>query len=560
MRSPPPTRQRPPPSPTRAMDIPAAGHTPHALQIPQLSPAQAAGAGPSGGTTGNSASSGGGEYLSLSVGTVVAGLSAAAFPSPGSSPSISFVVGSQPAAPVASKYAAEFEQLELLGRGGFGKVSRVRNRLDGNIYAIKRIKLNPARTFKRVLREVLLLSRLAHHHIVRYHTAWIEAPQEPEESTSHSAQHRAAPQTPRRDEDSWSDGSLSPRSRSTTPRQQRPRNTYLYIQMEHCPRTLRDLLDSALIDDKHPSAVGPAAFWDLSQQLLDGLTYLHQEGVVHRDLTPSNVFIVQNGASYVVKIGDFGLATNVLSEGSPHAPAMNSMPLDGPTDDDVLTETGAGPPAIHDMLFPDDSQAFEEAESPPAASAAEPPSEPPICEHTDEMGTLAYRAPEVKRNRPYTEKVDIFSMGVILFELVYPFSTRMERWVVLDKLRRAVYPADFDARLDAFMPELSAGDAGSHHTLRDLITCMLGAAPERRPSALHVSNTVRMLARFHGQQQQSQTPSSILKRRSSVEEVEADAEVRALRLKVAALEAELEAKDQEIAALRRNHRDRKSVV
>ena len=42
-----------------------------------------------------------------------------------------------------SRYAADFEEIMSLGRGGFGQVFKVRNRIDNRFYAIKRIALNP---------------------------------------------------------------------------------------------------------------------------------------------------------------------------------------------------------------------------------------------------------------------------------------------------------------------------------------------------------------------------------------------------------------------------------
>jgi serine/threonine protein kinase len=101
-----------------------------------------------------------------------------------------------PAVDVSDTSLTDFEQLERLGQGGFGTVYKVRNKLDGRIYAVKRVLLSskdPALS-ERVLREaripavfvqlqvrdiesitsnaclqVLTLSRLTHTHIVRYY-------------------------------------------------------------------------------------------------------------------------------------------------------------------------------------------------------------------------------------------------------------------------------------------------------------------------------------------------------------------------------------------------------
>jgi hypothetical protein len=79
-----------------------------------------------------------------------------------------------------SRYREEFDELERLGRGGFGSVWKVRNKLDGCVYAIKRIRFHfrgamVGCTLNRKLhREVKTLAQLDHPNIVRYHIAWIE--------------------------------------------------------------------------------------------------------------------------------------------------------------------------------------------------------------------------------------------------------------------------------------------------------------------------------------------------------------------------------------------------
>ncbi|NXW93799.1 E2AK1 kinase, partial [Alopecoenas beccarii] len=75
-----------------------------------------------------------------------------------------------------SRYLNEFDEIARLGKGGYGKVYKVRNKLDGQFYAIKKINIKKAtrRDCMKVLREVKVLAGLQHRNIVGYHTAWME--------------------------------------------------------------------------------------------------------------------------------------------------------------------------------------------------------------------------------------------------------------------------------------------------------------------------------------------------------------------------------------------------
>lgn len=56
-----------------------------------------------------------------------------------------------------SRYRSEFEELEFLGRGGGGQVVKARNRLDGHLYAVKKIRLPDDRASEiKILREVTI--------------------------------------------------------------------------------------------------------------------------------------------------------------------------------------------------------------------------------------------------------------------------------------------------------------------------------------------------------------------------------------------------------------------
>ncbi|KAM9305517.1 eukaryotic translation initiation factor 2-alpha kinase 1 [Gastrophryne carolinensis] len=80
-----------------------------------------------------------------------------------------------------SRYLNEFEEIAQLGKGGYGKVYKVRNKLDGQYYAIKKILIKKVsrRDCKKVLREVKVLAGLQHPNIVGYNTAWMEHVQPP---------------------------------------------------------------------------------------------------------------------------------------------------------------------------------------------------------------------------------------------------------------------------------------------------------------------------------------------------------------------------------------------
>lgn len=83
--------------------------------------------------------------------------------------------GSMPTpVPAVSRYATDFIELGQLGKGGYGRVVKARNKLDGQDYAIKIIRQKKASKMTSSLGEVMLLSRLTHSYLVRYFQAWVE--------------------------------------------------------------------------------------------------------------------------------------------------------------------------------------------------------------------------------------------------------------------------------------------------------------------------------------------------------------------------------------------------
>ena len=77
---------------------------------------------------------------------------------------------------VTSRFLTDFENIMPVAEGGFGQVFKATNKLDKNVYAIKKMILNYDNTenVKKLGLEVQTLSKLTHEHVVRYYQAWTE--------------------------------------------------------------------------------------------------------------------------------------------------------------------------------------------------------------------------------------------------------------------------------------------------------------------------------------------------------------------------------------------------
>ncbi|EMR72131.1 putative serine threonine-protein kinase gcn2 protein [Eutypa lata UCREL1] len=218
----------------------------------------------------------------------------------------------------------DFVEEGRLGKGGFGEVVKARKKLDGQIYAIKKITQRSQASLTEVLKEVRLLSQISHPAVVRYYNTWLEevpdlSDTEDEESTEDSNAEESEDTVSQNIDIQFtaSAGGLdfisssgypniefgSDESESEEEYEEDDDDDDSDDSDEETSSTLRDLIQRNAWQDTEE-------VWRLFRQILEGLVHIHGLNIVHRDLKPDNIFIgLGPDGTNNVKIGDFGLAT-----------------------------------------------------------------------------------------------------------------------------------------------------------------------------------------------------------------------------------------------------------
>jgi eukaryotic-like serine/threonine-protein kinase len=349
-----------------------------------------------------------------------------------------------PADPPIAGDIDEFRLIRVLGRGGMGAVYLAHDTLLDRHVAIKLIRSDSADAAERArfLVEARAIARLSHPNVVAIYRA----------GTARAGQPYLAQELIR-------------------------------------GQTLAEL----------PRPVPVPRACELGLGVARGLAAAHRRGILHRDVKPANVMVDDAGTARLL---DFGIAKLASVAPPPAAPAafeerQRSAPVPGgpeptaslppvtadrpPATADRAPVTASGPAFAATVEATVDLPRVAAGDPPPPASLAisqsppPSPSPPAPASDTDDgriVGTPRYLAPELWRGAPATVRSDLYSLGVLLYELIAgapPFA-HADRAALQIAVTDGPGPELIETRVPSIDPDLAA-----------LIARCLDRDPARRP-------------------------------------------------------------------------------
>ena len=287
---------------------------------------------------------------------------------------------------VGSPFSQVYSELGEIGEGGYGKVYKVQNLIDKQVYALKVITLQEDEV-PMAVREVQCLAHLNSPRIVRYFSSWVE-----EMDVGHD---------------------LS-----------------LFIQMEF----VHGISLSEWIHTRRE--VNVPFVMSVVHELAHALNEIHSAGIVHRDFRPENIMLREGGGVCVL---DFGISS--LKQKSEWYTESPPSPPDVPIRIGSLKEVRT----LDRMCITAADLKFATVR---------------------EVGTPIYSSPKQLNGSKSGPKDDIYSFGIVIFEMLSNFKTNMEKTKAIAALRnKRVVPDDFQSAYPD-IAKLVLQMTEPHHRLR----------------------------------------------------------------------------------------------
>jgi len=185
----------------------------------------------------------------------------------------------------------------------------------------------------------------------------------------------------------------------------------IIFELEYCKMNLKEYLY-----DEGKLERNPILFKNIAQSVVKAIQNYHTKGIIHRDIKPNNIFILNDDdpdKDKVIKLGDFGCSVLIKDNNS------------------------------------------------------------------EKMGSLFYSAPEILQDLQYDERCDLWSLGATLFELyfgVLPYGNEPDEKIILDMIEdenNFIFRKSGIANLDILFKCLLSIDPNKRMTFQELFEYVL---------------------------------------------------------------------------------------